>query len=295
MKSKVQLVQTITSDELVLSGLFSSGDTSKSAVIFIHGFTSDFYTHPFYHEIADAIASKQQGFMLAQNRGTGIETEVTRSNGAIEYIGSYFEKLEDAHLDISAWIEFLKSLGYRKIILMGHSLGTIKAVRYLFEGKYKEDIEKLILLAPFDKNSYVEKKTDGGWLEHGKIAQKFVDEGKGRERIPDTFDDFPMSYQTYFSWYKDDELGRMFDFYNPKYDFPVLSKITIPVKVIVGDKDDVLYMPEFNGSADEVGNILQKKIKKSKVNIIKGANHTFSGKEQEVVNEVITFLEEEND
>jgi predicted alpha/beta hydrolase family esterase len=34
--------------------------------------------------------------------------------------------------------------------LQGHSLGTFKIVRYLFEGKYADKINKLILLAPFD-------------------------------------------------------------------------------------------------------------------------------------------------
>ena len=63
------------------------------------------------------------------------------------------ELLEEAHLDISAWIKFLLDEGYQEIILQGHSLGTIKVIRYLFEGEYKNKISKLILLAPFEKHA----------------------------------------------------------------------------------------------------------------------------------------------
>src|SRR5689334_141118 len=149
MKTPTTLVQTTTKDNLILSGLYSFGDKNKEAIIFIHGFGTDFYTHKFPQEIGDALNSNQNAYVLAQNRGTGLFTEFVsgdRSKGI--YLGSYYEKIDDAHLDISAWINYLKAEGYTKFILMGHSLGTIKSVRYLYEGDFANEISRLILLAP---------------------------------------------------------------------------------------------------------------------------------------------------
>ena len=92
MNTKTQLVQTKTTDKLVLSGLFSEGEKDKPAVIFIHGFTTDFYTWPFYHAISDSIAGTGHALILGQHRGTGVETEGTKTDGSTEYIGSVFEK-----------------------------------------------------------------------------------------------------------------------------------------------------------------------------------------------------------
>jgi pimeloyl-ACP methyl ester carboxylesterase len=290
MNTKSQLVQTKTADKLVLSGLFVEGKKDKPAVIFIHGFTTDFYTWPFYHAMADAIATTGHALILGQHRGTGVETEMTKTDGTSEYIGSFFEKLEEAHLDISAWIEFLKSVGYTKFILMGHSLGTIKAIRYLTEGSYKNHVVKLVLLAPFDKNGYVEKKTKGEWAEHVKTARSMIEQGKGKERIPDTFDDFPVTYITYSSWYQSDELGRMFDFYNPTYDFPALSRIDQPVKIIVGSNDEFFFMKELNKGVDEVEAILKSHIRNLTFCLIDGASHTYNGYEEAVAKEVAEFI-----
>jgi len=291
MINNVQLVQTTTKDDFILNGIYSDGDKNSEAIIFIHGFTGDFYTHKFIHTIGQALQDWQKAFVLAQTRGTGIQTEIIKSNRAEEeYIGSFFEKIEDSHLDISGWIKFLVEQGYRKIILMGHSLGTIKSVRYLFEGEYKDRVTKLILLAPFDKNSYVEKKTKGEWKEHLKIAEQKIKEGKELERIPNTFDDFPMTYRTYYSSYKQDDFGCMFDFYRKDYNFPILNQINIPVTTIVGDLDEFLYMKEFNKDGNEIGEILKKNIKDSEFNLIPGAAHTFVGKEDEVTNLVLKFI-----
>jgi predicted alpha/beta-fold hydrolase len=194
----IQLIQTETSDNLILNGLFKEVPNSKSIVILIHGFTTDFYTHKFFHSIQDKLEESGVSSVAIQTRGTGMHTEFLKSGREDGVnLGSFHEKLEEAHLDISAWIKTLTALGYENIYLAGHSLGTIKTVRYLYEGEYKDKIKKIILLAPFDKNAYVENKTEGEWKRsHIQIAKEMIDNGKEEEVIPDTFDDFPMTYQT---------------------------------------------------------------------------------------------------
>src|SRR5690606_15922384 len=291
MESKSQLVQTTTKDDLILSGIYLEGSKEKEAIIFIHGFTSDFYTHKFNHVLADKVNLNGNAVVLAQNRGTGICTEVLKSNRSdSEYLGSYYEKLEEAHLDISAWIEFLKNEGYSKFILAGHSLGTIKSVRYLFEGQHKALISKLILFAPFDKNGYIERKTKGEWHEHLKVAEQKIKDGKELEIIPDTFDDFPMTFRTYYSWYREYDLNSIWDFYKSEYISPILKQISIPVKVIVGSNDDDFYTKGLGGSLEKSVQYLKNNIFDLEIDIINGANHTYVGLENDLADSVLNFL-----
>ncbi len=288
---KNELVQTLTRDDLRLSGLYVSGETSKTAVILIHGFLSDFYSHKFFHNIQENLNSQGIASVAVQTRGTGITTEIIKKDrNKSVWIGSLYEKLEDAHLDISAWIEFLRAKGYNKITLLGHSLGTIKSVRYLFEGEYKDIIEKIILLAPFDKNGYIERFSKGKWKEHFDAAVAKTKSGQGEEVIPDYYDDYTMSYNTYASWYSQTDLSCMWDFYRSgSYEFPTLKSIKIPTKIIVGDNDEFFYIPEFS-TLESTKDTLKKNIENLDLNVIKGSGHTFVGFEDEVVNSVVDFL-----
>ncbi len=285
------LVQIGTQDNILLNGLYMSGDISKSACIFIHGFTSDFYSHSFYHIIKDQLHVQSNALILAQTRGTGIQTEFIKPNDEGVFLGSYYEKLEDAHLDISAFVEFLIKHNYQKIVLIGHSLGTIKCVRYLFEGKYKDNISKVILLAPFDKNVLMEIKAPGKWREFLKIAQKKIADGKGKELVPvPEYEDYPLSYETFYSWYEQSDLGRMWDFHKKNYDFPVLQKIRIPVKVILGGKDPYVNYPQFDESAKSVLQTLTRYISNCETHLIPNSGHTYFGYEKEVADQVGNFV-----
>lgn len=285
------LIQTFTKDDIKLSGLYLAGDKSKSACIFIHGFTTDFYSHDFYHAITNELEKKSNAIVFSQNRGTGIQTEFIKRDGNGVFLGSYYEKLEEAHMDISAFIEFLSNEGYEDFVLIGHSLGTIKAVRYLFEGEYKDKISKLVLLAPFDKNAFMEIKAPGKWHEFLKVAEGKIKEGKGNDIVPiPEYEDYAMSYETFYSWYRQTDLNRVWDFYKKDYDFPILQKIGIPVKVIVGEKDNFIAYPTLGVDAKQSLEVIKKYIKNSETVLIPNSGHTFFGFEKALAEEVGRFV-----
>lgn len=284
-------IQVTTNDQLKLNGLCKVGDKTKPAVIMIHGFTSDFYSHKFYHLISQELETQGNAVILAQTRGTGIITEFLKTDGSGEYIGSYYEKIEEAHLDITAFIKFLFDEGYSEIILAGHSLGTIKAVRYLFEGEYKDKIKKLILLAPFDKNAFMEVKAPNNWHKFVEIAKQKITDGKGKEFVPvPEYEDFAMSYQTFYSWYMQDDLSCMWDFYRKDYDFPAIKKINIPTKVIIGSKDEYLSYAGFGTTTESCMEIIKKNIKDCETVIIEGSEHCYGGFEDQIADEVANFV-----
>lgn len=282
------LVETVTSDTLILHAYYIPAD-SKTAVLHIHGFEGNFYENHFVHVLADTFSSNKIPFLAVNTRGNNTTTYINTTDGKEVTIGAHLELLHEAYRDIDAWIEFLLDKGYEDIVLCGHSLGTIKAVRYLFEGTHIDRVKKLILLAPFDKTSWINKKSHGHWQEYLKIAQEKVAEGKGEERIPADWDASPYSYQTYVSWNEDTELSKMFDFYNKNYHFPVLKKITVPTKIVVGSIDPAFH-PSNSDNPQEAMDVLLKNIPNSQGKLIKGAVHSFAPHEQIMAEAVSDFV-----
>lgn len=289
---RYDLLQVTTQDQLKLSGLCLLGETDKTAYIFIHGFTSDFYLHDFYHAMADSLHEQGNSIVLAQHRGTGMVTEFLTGPGQNTHLGSYYERLEDAHLDITAYIDALRTQGYTKIGLIGHSLGTIKLIRYLFEGQHKNDIQQLILLAPFDKNAYMQRKMPGRLAGYVEKAREQVGAGNGRGIVPvPEFEDFPMSYQTYVSWYEDSEISNVFDFYRKDYLFPTLQAVHVPALVVLGEDDEFITFEEFDVTPGSALAKMKEVMPTCETVLVQNCGHTFVGHEDELVAAVAVFTQ----
>lgn len=284
MKNK--LVQVVTSDGLYIHGYYSPSSDKKYVVLHIHGSEGNFYENNFVHVLTKELENSNIGFLTVNTRGNGKDTEFNTVNGDYRRIGTKYELLEEAHLDISAWLNFLISEGYENMFLQGHSLGTMKAVRYLFEGEHKDKVNKLILLSPFDKKGMMKVNDLEKLLS---IASDKVNEGKGKEIVTKEFGDMELSYNTFISWYKQDELGRVFEFSSPNYDFPVLKSIDIPTKIIVGSKDEYFYVSDKKHPKKAM-NILLNYIPNCKGIIIKDAVHSFKPHEEMMAKEVISFV-----
>ncbi len=150
-------IQSITEDRLILHANYFEKANTSTAVIYLHGFMDE-YEYTLSNKIVQSLINADISVLQPQLRGSGVKTIFKKSNEDKVEIGSFYELLEEANLDISMWIELLISKGYKRIVLVGHSIGAIKSVRYLFEGEYKEKISRLILLSPFDKNGYLEER-----------------------------------------------------------------------------------------------------------------------------------------
>lgn len=291
---KNKLLQITTSDGLYLHGYYVPSEDKKVGILHIHGFEGNFYENNFVHVLANEMEAKGIGFLTVNTRGNGRDTSFNTVDGKGKKIGARYELLEEAHLDITAWLKYLIDEGYKEIVLQGHSLGTMKAVRYLFEGEYKDKISKLILLCPFDKKGFMVINGKGNLEDLVNKAQKMVDEGKGDELISPEFDDGDgaTSYKTFVSWYKQDDLGRMFEFCSPKYDFPILKQIKVPTKIVVGSNDEYFY-PTNPKHPEEAMELLLKNIPNSKGKIIDDAVHSFKSHEDIMAKEVSSFANNE--
>lgn len=284
------LVQTATKDNLILHGLQIQGDKNKPVILHIHGFEDDFFTSGFIQPLAKSLKQSNSGFLTVETRGMANEYLLSTTNGELKKYGSHFELHEEAYLDIDSWIEFLQKQGYENIILQGHSLGTIKIIRYLFEGTYPQAVKKLILLAPFDNIYMAESYPNRKWRENLQIAKQKVTEGKGDEIMPKDWWDSELSYKSYVTWLDDNDFTHMFDFYDKSYTFPILNKIQIPTKVIVGTKDEFFHTSNPDNPQEAI-EILKKNIKDFSYCLIDNAKHSYAGYENILVEEIRKFFQ----
>ncbi len=259
--SQNSLVRVFTNDGLCLHGYYMPSQDKKTIALYVHGFKHTFFWDNFIYPLMDQLNKNNIGFLTIETRGSGKETEFKTKSGENVFIGSKRELLEEAHLDISAWMKFLISQHYENIILIGHSLGTYKVVRYLFEGEYADKVNRIILLAPFDNRANMKVNNAKDWLTR----------------------------QTYDSWNSDNDFNRIFEFSSKDYDFPILQKISIPTKIIVGSRDSYFNINNPD-HPEEAMAILLKYIPNSEGIIIPKAIHSFKPCEDILINEIINFV-----
>ncbi len=286
---KNTLLQISTSDGLYLHGFYVPADNKKVGVLHIHGYEGNFYENNFVHVLIQEMEKKQIGFLTVNTRGNGKETDINTVDGQSRKIGARYELLEESHLDITAWLQFLITEGYEQIVLMGHSLGTMKVVRYLFEGEFKHKVDKLILLAPFDKKGYLIVNGMSDVEDLLSKARAKIASGEGDERVTSEFEDTGMSYKTFVSWYEQDNLGRIFEFCSLDYDFPILKRISIPTKVIVGSKDEY-FCPTNPEHHEDAMKMLLDHIPNSTCVLLADAVHSFKPHEVDMAGQVSAFV-----
>lgn len=255
MENNNKILQILTTDGLYLHGFYAPTEDKKVALLHIHGFEGNFYENNFVYSLIENLSQNNIAFLTVNTRGNNKISDFNTLSGAYKTIGAWNELLEEAHLDISAWLKFLLDEGYQEIILQGHSLGTIKVIRYLFEGEYKDKINKLILLAPFEKHT---PSSD-------------------------------LSPQTLESWNNQSDLARVFDFSASDYDFPILKQIKIPTKIIVGEKDEYFY-PSNPNDFERIMGLLLSHIPNSQGVFIPDAVHSFQPNEDLMSKEVLNFI-----
>lgn len=112
--------------------------TTKDIAIFIHGSGGNFYKQPYLNDFINQITYSGIAFMTASNRGAEQEINLYKlSDGTYKRFkaGSKFENFEESLFDIDAFIDLAKNQGYKNIILVGHSLGTLKVLNYAIKNK----------------------------------------------------------------------------------------------------------------------------------------------------------------
>lgn len=281
------IVNGTTSDGLLLHGLLVEPiNRSETIIIHTHGTSGNFYWNSFYKSLTESAVSMELSYLATNNRGSGIyELE----EGFVPH-GAALEHFEDCLLDIDAWIEFVQSKGYKKIVLEGHSFGTEKVVYYAAKGKHKDMVAAIVLLGFSDSYGTQERYIQRPGKELMSEALQLLKNGKPHQLLPDMHAQadgaLPASATTYVNFFTPgSELSKALPFRNGK-ELPLVRKTQVPILGVIGDLDEEYTIIPIRDAMT----LLTSENPLAEVHQIKNSSHGFDGKEDELAAVIADFL-----
>lgn len=278
-----KLVSFLTNDKLPLEGFISRSKAhNKKLIISVHGMTGDFFSYPLMWTLAKELIGTNYDLFLANNRGSGIKTKFYLKDGR-RILGTAYEKFEDCILDIDAAVNKAKKLGYKEIILAGHSTGCQK-ITYYQAKKQNKIVKGIILLSPASDYEIALERFGKKLLQIVAKMKKLIAKGRGNLVIPKYTGDYTINRFVSFA----DPTRAEAETFNYGGELKLFSKIRTPILAVFGTK-------EKHTAGRKVTQMLQiLRIKSNSVIIataeILGGDHSFVGKEKETCLAVKEFL-----
>lgn len=280
-----------TEDEIELVGLLERPtNPTKRVVISVHGMQSNCLKRR-EDILSKEISNAGVAYFAFNNRGAELMTYTRKTTGEkILNGGSVYEDVLDGYYDIKGAINKMLELGYTDIYLQGHSLGCTKIV-YTYNKLKNENnvknIKGIMLLSLVDIPDCQKYDLGDKYMKMMEYAENKEKEGKLNDLMPIESFDHPIcvrSYLRYFKYNKDIDFAR---FWDKDYNFKELNNIQIPLFLRWGNVHDLVLQNLCN-----LIEILKSKIQNEKLDIgyIDGADHGYTGKEETLAKEIISFI-----
>ena len=180
----VDLISATNADGIRLDGAFfvppvdAETIAPVDAILLIHGSRGSF-SEPNTREMAEDL--RRIGYAcLALNTTAHDTVWANPSNGA--YYGNAYEIIDDTCRDLKAGVDYLWDAGYRRIALLGHSMGAVR-VAYYAATQADQRVAAVIPISPVRLSySYYQASDDAQeFSDIIRQAQALESAGKGRE------------------------------------------------------------------------------------------------------------------
>jgi pimeloyl-ACP methyl ester carboxylesterase len=272
---------------VVSAGVLFSPSPSQSkpfAVIWVHGWGANFYM-PSYVGIGRALAASGYPTITVNTRMHDIgNVEKYTSTGKRVRGGGYWGITSEDARDISAWVARAEELGYRRILLVGHSAGWASVARYQAD---KADKRVAGLVFASGCVGCAGEAAAPDWVQEDK---KLVAEGAGEDlrRIPN------RSFPSFISAATDLDIietpPEYGDFFGVKTANPAVMRVACPILAFFGAKDDIGGEKELALLKSSVER-LSKGPRSIKTTMITGANHEYIGEEAQIAQTIAQWAE----
>ncbi len=261
-------------DGITLTGLLSQRSAkSRTCMLFVHGMMGSFTSN-----VALALVEYASGIDVfsISTRGMGMISgfsKAGRTGRQKRYrIGTCLERFEECVRDIGGAIDAARMMGYRDVVLCGHSTGCQKVAYYQYRMRDRR-VKGIILAAPSDDYNMARERLGRRFATAGKACARMMKVGRGDEIMPD---------ESGFSAQRLDSIlnlgrieARMFNYEGQLREF---GAIRVPVLAIFGELEDA---PKDVGACLEMlGERTASRHFSSA--IIEGAGHSFEGTEKEL-------------
>ena len=271
-----------TRDGLRLPMIHFESNKKDICVICIHGMCGTIIDNYFATVWGKLLAKNDIGFIYEHNRGHSIENDIVMKDGSFKRCGCMYEIFEDCIYDIDLAIQTAKEKGYKRIILLGHSLGCNKVIYYYYK-KHPNILGMILASAPDMIESHLLIEPD--YEELLKEAKENIDKNQPTKLLHKMIEDYMyMSSQTYYNWFhKSSNLNNLPIISNPK-NWEQLETIDVPILTFSGSKDEDYYL-HLDLLKEKATNC-----KNFEYQIIENTGHTYQEKELETGTLILNWI-----
>ena len=231
MNCQTEICTFKTSDNERLHGALLTPPESPAdlALVFVHGVAMNFYLPPLFL-FGQELAARGYHCFVINTRG---HDWICRAGNLTRFGGSAYENLEDCLADLDGALAFLAARGYRRFVLVGHSLGAIKSI--IYQGTRRRSDMAGIVSCSAPKQFYSERiARQPKFRELIEQAESMVSDGKGDDLMSVAVGATPgiFSARTHLDKYGKDDRNDC---------RPYAKSLGCPLLAIVGGAEPKLF------------------------------------------------------
>lgn len=244
---QAKLVDARLPNKIITTAEFITGNSEKSAIFLLHGFLQTHHSSTL-SRLLNHVSS--EGYtVLAPTLSLG----VSHRKQSLSCDAIHTHNMNGDIDEIKFWIAWLTNKGYKEIIVIGHSYGSLQLMVYM--SKYSNKAIKKIIVTSLVDFDHLLRASDSE--EQLNLAKKMLlnnDHSLSKYRISycNKYISPPSSYLSYAEWSKLDILN-------------LAKSLDVPLDIIIGSNDKRVN--------EQWPNML--KSTGAQVVLVDGANHFF--------------------
>lgn len=236
----MEFIYDYTEDGLKLQGTYFEAKDKDICVVLVHGMCGTIIDNYFATVWGSKLSENNIGFLYGHNRGHSIENDIVMKDGTFKRYGCMYEIFEECIYDIDLWINKAKQLGYKRIILAGHSLGCNKVVYYYYQ-KRPDILGMMFASAPDMKGTHIQVEKDYDNFLNEAMCN--INNDEPRKLLNKMVEDYMyMSSQTYYNWFKENSNIDNFPILRNPEKWEQLALVDVPILAFAGAKEEETYL-----------------------------------------------------
>jgi pimeloyl-ACP methyl ester carboxylesterase len=269
----LELVRVTTNDEIYLDGALALPEAGVEsslpvdAFLLLHGTGSNFYAPGVLESFAQQAVQAGVPALRMNTRGHDAICSNPGPFGALRG-GAAYESIADCRSDLHAGINELLRRGYRRIALVGHSMGGVKAIYTMAQATHPAVSHVVTLSAPrFQHAAYMAHPQAEKFRNDYEAARAFVDDG-----MPDRLMSITLPLPMLIT------ACNFLEKYGPEDTYDIvkhLPQVGRPVLLLVGT-ESITRSPVFSNQPEEVG-ALSEENPQIEFQTVKEANTNYTG------------------
>ena len=280
----MEIIRVNTPRGLELKGaMWGNSSETDTVVIMMSGICSNVFQNDLLETAGKILYENNIAFIVGHAMDAFSCIAYTDfSIGKQRNTGVIYDDFSVVYEDVEAYVKYSLELGFKKIILAGHSLGSNKIINYL--GNTNDNfIDYFIISSPVDLSHWWKVMPNMDLCL--QTAEKFVEEGKGKHILPILFGGFsPMCAETVLSFYNAFNLKNC-PVISGDGETNSLASIRIKGSFIIGSKDS-LTDNDPKGFMEKI-NSYCKHPESNRIIVIPDASHIFFGKHEKYADAIL--------